>query len=108
MVKTIWQHRSFLTAVYHLLVVDLSGHSLLRRCPSCRRFFQPKRDSTYCSERCYDRQRKEAQETLTEALSELRQGMFIPPAKITVKEFLAGEWLPAIKTTICPATYASY
>ena len=33
---------------------------------------------------------------------------YVPPTRITVKEFLLNEWLPAIKGTLRPTTYASY
>ena len=32
----------------------------------------------------------------------------MPPTRITVKAFLIGEWLPAVKGTLRPTTYASY
>ncbi|MCZ7665166.1 MAG: site-specific integrase [Thermoleophilia bacterium] len=52
--------------------------------------------------------KKEAEGALADALTALRQQTYVEPTKLTVREFLEGEWLPAIETTIRPATYASY
>jgi hypothetical protein len=38
--------------------------------------------------------KKDAQAALTDALSELNQGSYIEPTKVTMREFLVDEWLP--------------
>lgn len=52
--------------------------------------------------------RREAEAALTEALSSLQKGTYIPPTKMTVRDYLTDEWLPAVKATVKPSTYISY
>gem|GEM_PF-6421132 len=52
--ESIWQFDSFMNALYHLLLEDVTGGQRIRRCadPKCRRFFRPKRNSIYHDESC--------------------------------------------------------
>ena len=52
--------------------------------------------------------RREAQRYLNDQLSRLDQGSYSAPSKLTVREFLEGEWLPAVESTIRPNTAAAY
>ena len=52
--------------------------------------------------------RKECEAALTKVLAALETQSFTPPTKATVKQFLTGEWLPTVKGSLRPTTYASY
>ncbi|MHB1343036.1 MAG: tyrosine-type recombinase/integrase [Thermoleophilia bacterium] len=100
------------------------GDQQTQRCTVCRRRHwvgrKPLKVCTKCGGPLVDRierkqqvktgfaTKKEAQVELTETLRELQHGSYVEPTKVTVKEFLSLEWLPAIEATIRPATLASY
>ena len=50
--------------------------------------------------------RRDAQRFLTDVLSRLGDGSYAQPSKVTLAEFLTGEWLPAIEGKVRPLTYA--
>ena len=52
--EAIWLFDSFLDALYHLLLEDVTAGQRNRRCadPKCGQFFRPKRDGVYHDERC--------------------------------------------------------
>jgi integrase len=52
--------------------------------------------------------RREAQTAMTELLSDLDKGVYVPPSRRTLKAFLEEEWLPAVVATVRPATWDSY
>ena len=52
--------------------------------------------------------RKECEAALAKVLAALEPQSFTPPTKATVKQFLTGEWLPTVKGSLRPTTYASY
>jgi integrase len=52
--------------------------------------------------------RKAAQAFLTEILSSLGDGSYVQPSKATLREYLEGEWLPAIAGTVRPLTLTQY
>ena len=52
--------------------------------------------------------RKEAEAALTTAQARLQAGIYVAPTRQTFGDYLASDWLPAIKGTIRPATYESY
>ena len=52
--------------------------------------------------------KKEAEAELTRVRSALQSGTFVAPERVTLKAFLTGEWLPAIRHTIESTTLASY
>lgn len=53
----VWVFDSFMDALYHLLLEDITGGQRIRRCadPKCGRLFRPRRDSIYHDERCRHR-----------------------------------------------------
>lgn len=52
--------------------------------------------------------RKDAERALTEIVSRLDQGTYVVPTKMTLREFVETEFLPAIRPEIRPATFHSY
>lgn len=54
------------------------------------------------------RTKREATEALTEILGQLSSGQYSAPSKLTVREFLENEWLPATRSRLRPLTFASY
>src|SRR5215213_3787957 len=52
--------------------------------------------------------RRDADRFLSSALSRLGDGSYAAPAKVTVGEYLTGEWLPAIAGTVRPLTLQRY
>ena len=52
--------------------------------------------------------RKDCEAALAKVLVSLEAQTFTPPTKVTVKQFLIGEWLPTVKGSLRPTTYASY
>jgi len=105
-------------------VIDL-GHQPAQRCLSCKRarYWVERKKLEVCPkcggellDRVERRQKtqggfatkKQAQTALSEVLVKLNADQYVEPAKITVREFLEDEWLPAIETTIRPSTFASY
>jgi integrase len=45
---------------------------------------------------------------MTALIAEMDKGVYVPPSRQTLKDFLETEWLPAIAPTIRPATLDSY
>ena len=54
------------------------------------------------------RTRREAQAALTEALTTIQHGTYTAPNRLTVGSFLGVQWLPSIRATVRPSTFASY
>jgi integrase len=52
--------------------------------------------------------RREAQRFLTDVLARLGDGSYAAPSKITLGEFLEGEWLPAVEATLRPLSVQTY
>ena len=52
--------------------------------------------------------RKEAQAAMSKVLVAVEEHSYVTPTKLTVREYLLKEWLPAIEATIRPTTYRSY
>lgn len=52
--------------------------------------------------------RRDAQQYLIDALAKLAAGTYASPSKLTVGEYLTGEWLPAVAATVRPLTRARY
>jgi predicted RNA-binding Zn-ribbon protein involved in translation (DUF1610 family) len=52
--------------------------------------------------------KRAAEEALNTVLNSLQTGTYAPPAKLTVREYLTNEWLPAIAGTIRPSTLVAY
>ena len=45
---------------------------------------------------------------MNKVLVAVEEQSFVAPTKLSVREFLAKEWLPAVEATIRPTTYRSY
>lgn len=54
------------------------------------------------------KRRKDAERALAEALRRLDAGTYVAPSKLTLRDFLVDEWLPAIAGTLRESTYESY
>jgi integrase len=54
------------------------------------------------------RTRKDAERARVELLASITGGTYVAPSKVTVAQFLVGEWLPAKRATVKETTLASY
>jgi integrase len=104
-------------------IVDV-GTASAQRCSSCnRRFWVERKPQESCAkcggELCETEERRRAikggyatrkacQAALNKVLTAVEARTFVPPTRITLKAFLLGEWLPTVKGTLRPTTYASY
>jgi integrase len=104
-------------------IVDI-GPASAQRCRVCKRRFWLGRKSRESCPRCggalaetEERRRvikggyptrRECEAALAKVLAALETQTFTPPTKVTVKQFLLSEWLPTVKTSLRPTTYASY
>ncbi len=104
-------------------IVDIGG-ATAQRCQSCGRRFWVERKPKPCCPKCggvlvetEERRRaikggyatrRECEAALAKVLAALETQSFTAPTKVTVKQFLLTEWLPAIKGTLRPTTYSSY
>jgi integrase len=52
--------------------------------------------------------RKQAERFLTDTLGRLDSGSYAQPSKITVADYLTGEWLPAVEGTLRPLSVQRY
>ena len=101
------------------------GKAEAQRCATCnKRTFVERRPLEHCP-RCGGEElvetverrrviqggfatRREAQAALNKILTAVEARTYVPPSHVTVKQFLLGEWLPTVKGTLRPTTYASY
>ncbi len=104
-------------------IVDV-GIAEAQRCRSCGRRFWLERKPRQCCPKCggelaetEERRRaikggyatrRECEAALAKILVSLEAQSFTPPTKVTVKQFLLQEWLPTVKGSLRPTTYASY
>jgi integrase len=104
-------------------IVDI-GTASAQRCKSCNRRFwierKPRESCPTCGGALAESEerrraikggyatRRECQAALTKVLVAIEARSYTPPSKITVKAFLLDEWLPTVKVTLRPTTYASY
>ena len=104
-------------------IVDI-GSASAQRCQACGRRFWVERKLEEICPKCggvlletEERRRaikggfatqRECQAALNKVLVAVEARTFTPPTRITVKAFLLSEWLPAVKGTLRPTTYASY
>ena len=104
-------------------IVDV-GLAAAQRCPNCNKRFwierRPKDDCPGCGGRLIEteerrRQTKAGFSTRKACLAEMNTLLvavekqnYQAPTKASVREYLTGEWLPAVKATIRPSTYNSY
>lgn len=52
--------------------------------------------------------RKDAEAAMNKVMTAVEGQSYVVPSRISVREFLLREWLPAIKGTVRPTTFASY
>jgi integrase len=52
--------------------------------------------------------KREAQRFLTDTLARIERGTYAQPSKLTVSDYLTGEWLPAIQDTLRPLSHDRY
>ena len=104
-------------------IVDI-GPASAQRCQDCNKRFWLERKPKKLCPRCggqlaetEERRRaikggyatqRECQAALNKVLTAVEARTFVAPTRITVKDFLLCEWLPAVKGTLRPTTYASY
>src|SRR5665811_18094 len=104
-------------------IVDV-GMATAQRCEGCgKRFWVERRPKASCPScggalrETEERRRetksgfatqKECQAAMNKLLVAVEQHNYSAPTKASVKEYLAKEWLPAVKATIRPSTYNSY
>jgi integrase len=104
-------------------VVDLGPQSL-QHCSVCRKRYWSDRGRFKACPKCHgpleDRvqrrqefhtgyeSKKEVEQELAKVLAALATGGHIEPSKMLLADFLRTEWLPAIRSTIRPTTFASY
>ena len=104
-------------------IVDI-GMAQAQRCPVCNKRFWVERRPLEACPTCGGelaeteerrraikggfRTRKAAQAAMAKVMVAVEEKNYIVPARLTVREFLIREWLPAAKGTIRPTTYRSY
>jgi hypothetical protein len=104
-------------------IVDV-GMGAAERCQKCRRRFWVERKPRGACPRCggnlietEERRRqtracfgtrKEAQSALSKLLVSVEEKSFVAQTRLTLREYLTKEWLPAIEATVRPSTYGSY
>ena len=100
------------------------GAAAAQRCQICnRRFWVERKSKESCpscgGELCETEERRravkggfrtqrECQVAMNKVLTAVEARAYAAPSKITVKAFLLDEWLPAVKGTLRPTTFASY
>jgi integrase/predicted RNA-binding Zn-ribbon protein involved in translation (DUF1610 family) len=104
-------------------IVDI-GSASAQRCQGCGRRFWVERKLRESCPKCggelvesEERRRaikggfgtkRECQAALNKILIAVEARSYAPPTRITLKAFLLDEWLPTVKGTLRPTTYASY
>jgi integrase len=76
-------------------------------CPKCGGALiesEERRRKTQAGFRC----RKDAEAAMCQVMAAVEEHGYVVPTRITVREYLLKEWLPAIKGTVRPTTFASY
>ena len=100
------------------------GLAAAERCQSCNKRFwverRPKTTCPACGGRLIETEerrrqtmagfetRKECAAAMNKLLVAVEEQSFVAPTKLSVREFLTREWLPAVEATIRPTTYRSY
>ena len=54
------------------------------------------------------RTRKEAEAHLADTIGQVHRGEYVERSRLTVGAYLNDEWLPAIRASVRPSTWASY
>jgi integrase len=100
------------------------GMAAAQRCAKCNKRFwverRPKESCPSCGGKLRETDerrretkagyptRKACQAAMNKLLVAVEQQNYSVPTKVTVKQYLSMEWLPAVKATIRPSTYNSY
>jgi integrase len=100
------------------------GMGAAERCQTCgRRFWveqKPKGVCPKCGGRLIETEerrrqtkagfatRKEAQAAVNKILVALEEKTFVAPTKLSLREYLRDEWLPAIEATVRPSSFRAY
>jgi integrase len=79
----------------------------LRTCPKCRGPLEDRLERRQEFHTGYQT-KKEAETELAKVMGALAHGTHIQASRLLVREYLEKEWLPAIRPTIRPTTFASY
>ena len=101
-----------------------TGIAFAQRCLGCNKRFwverKPRKSCPKCGGKLVEteerrravksgfRTRKEAQAAMAKVMVAVEEKIYVAPAKLSVREYLTKEWLPAIKSTVRPTTYRSY
>ena len=101
-----------------------TGMAQAQRCQDCNRRFwverKPKESCPKCGGKLIETEErrraikggfalaKEAQAAMAKIMVAVDEKTYVAPAKLSVREYLTKEWLPAIRSTIRPTTYRSY
>jgi integrase len=104
-------------------IIDV-GMATAQRCSACgKRFWMERRPKPACPKcggtliegeerrrktQAGFRARKDAEAAMNKVMTAVEEHSYVVPTRITVREYLLKEWLPSIKGTIRPTTYASY
>ena len=104
-------------------IVDV-GTAPAQRCDACyKRFWlerKPRDSCPACGGRLRETEerrraikagfhtRKEAQAAMAKVMVAVAERSYVAPSRLTVREYLTREWLPAIEATVRPTTYRSY
>jgi integrase len=54
------------------------------------------------------RTKRDAEEARVRILAGIQRGEHVEPSRMTVAEFLVGEWLPAVRASVAPSTYGMF
>jgi integrase len=104
-------------------VVDL-GKRPLQRCPACRKRYWIEQERLKQCPKCSGpleeglerrqelhtgfKTKREAELAMAQVVGQIASGTHIQASRLLVREYLLDEWLPAIRSTIRPTTFASY
>jgi integrase len=104
-------------------IVDV-GTAPAQRCEGCNKRYwlerRPKESCPACGGRLRETEerrraikagfasRKEAQAAMAKVMVAVEERSYVAPSRLTVREYLTREWLPAIEVTVRPTTYRSY
>jgi integrase len=104
-------------------IADIGMHEA-ERCQSCRRRFwterRPREICPKCGGRLIETEerrrqtkagfatRGEAQAAMNKVLVAVEERSFVAPSKLSLREYLKIEWLPAIEATIRPSSFRAY
>ena len=104
-------------------IIDV-GMAAAQRCQVCgKRFWMERKPKPVCPKcggelleteerrrktQAGFRARKDAEVAMNKVMTAVEERSYVVPSRITVREYLLKEWLPAIKGTVRPTTFASY